>query len=210
MILTWHGQSAVKLQAATGTILIDPQTDASGLQRTRVTTDLLLLGLPEEHKTGAPEGTFVVERPGEYERKELFVYSIPAAGEQMSSGDAGTIFLVQGEQMRIGHLGFLKGPLTEVQKEFFDEVDVLCIPVGGGSVLGPKAAADLVSALEPRIVIPMHYKMKGSTEKLGDATPFLKEVGAKETEEAERLNIKKKDLPQEETRFVLLKPNAKR
>ena len=36
--------------------------------------------------------------------------------------------------------------------------DVLLVPVGGFFTIDHKQAADVVEALAPRIVIPMHYK----------------------------------------------------
>lgn len=203
MLLTWHGQSAVKIQTDTGAIFIDPQTPSSGIKPTRITTDMLLLGLPGAPHGGNDETTFVIDHPGEYEKKNMFVYSIETEPSQMEGNARGIIFALQIEDLLVGHLGFLKESLTEQQKEYFEEADVLLIPVGGGSVLTPKFAVDIVSELEPRIVIPMHFSTPGSKEKLGDVQPFLKEIGAK-TERMEKLRIRKKDLPQEDTRVIVL------
>lgn len=210
MTITWHGQSAVKIQTETGTLFIDPQTADSGFKATRIMSDMLLLGIPHEKRGGNPASTFVVDHPGEYEVKGMTVYSVAAAPEQMALRTPGMFFLVQSEGMRIAHLGFLKNPLTEVQKELFDEADVLLIPVGGGGVLNPKAAADVVSGLEPHVVIPIHYKIHGAKEGLSDEAPFLREVGAKRLEKMEKFRVKKKDLPQDETRVILLTADAKR
>ncbi|MFA6511842.1 MAG: MBL fold metallo-hydrolase [Patescibacteria group bacterium] len=203
MYITWHGQSAIKIQTETGTVFIDPQNSASGIKPTRITTDLLLIGDPDAPKGGNAETTFVVDHPGEYESKGVFVYSVETTPEQMVSGKRGMIFLVQAEDLRVAHLGFLKAPLTDVQKELLDEADVLIIPVGGNAVCTPKLAADIVSEMEPRIILPIHYKIAGSKEKLDDVQPFLKEIGVKE-ERMEKLRIKKKDLPQEDAQLVLL------
>lgn len=203
MYITWHGQSAVKLQTETGTVFIDPQNAASGIKPTRITTDLLLVGDPDAQKGGNEAHTFLVDHPGEYESKGVFVYSVETAAEQMAGGKSGMIFLIQAEELRIAHLGFLKGALSDAQKEMLDEADILLIPVGGGSVCTPKLAADIVSELEPRIIIPLHYRIPGSKEKLEDVQPFLKEIGMKE-ERMEKLRIKKKDLPQEESQVILL------
>ena len=203
MLITWHGQSAVKIQTETGTVLLDPQTPSSGMKPTRITTDLLLLGSSDSPRGGNEATTFVVEHPGEYEAKDIFVYSVAVTPDQTMNGKAGMIFAIQTEEMLIGHLGFLKTPLTERQQEFFEEADILLLPVGGGDVLTPKFASDVVSALEPRIVVPIHYAIPGSKEKLGAVQPFLKEIGAKE-ERMEKLRMKKKDLPQEDTRVIVL------
>lgn len=68
----------------------------------------------------------------------------------------------------------------------------------------PKKAVEVVSQIEPRIVIPMHYKTPGLKIDLKAVDEFIKELGLKPTYE-EKLKISKKDLPAEEMELVILK-----
>ena len=78
------------------------------------------------------------------------------------------------------HLGDLGQPLTANQIEEIGSVDVLLIPVGGGTTISASQAAALVRSMEPKIVIPMHYKTPALTKELDTVDKFLKEMGLTE------------------------------
>jgi L-ascorbate metabolism protein UlaG (beta-lactamase superfamily) len=82
-------------------------------------------------------------------------------------------------------------------------VDILLVPVGGGSTIDGAAAAEVVNLLEPRLVIPMHYATEAVTEKLEPPDRFLKEMGAKPLEPQPKLTVSRSSLPHE-TQVVLL------
>ena len=82
-------------------------------------------------------------------------------------------------------------------------VDILMIPVGGGSALEAKGANELIASIEPRIVIPMSYQIPGLKAKVGSVENFIKISGLPE-EKMEKFKVAKKDLPQDETRVVIL------
>jgi L-ascorbate metabolism protein UlaG (beta-lactamase superfamily) len=89
---------------------------------------------------------------------------------------------------------------------------VLFIPVGGGETIGPSEAVSVISQIEPRIVIPMHYAMPGQRSFTNDLAPlekFTHEIGMKEVVEEEKLTVTSTTLPSEdeETRFVIMKPS---
>jgi len=88
--------------------------------------------------------------------------------------------------------------------EKLEGLDILFIPVGGNAVLDVKQASQVVSQIEPRIVIPMYYRILGVKEKLDSVDSFCKVMGAKSSEKIERLRIQKKDLPQEEMKIIVL------
>ena len=81
--------------------------------------------------------------------------------------------------------------------------DILLIPVGGKYTLDAKTAVEVVSQVEPRIVIPMHYKTPGNTLDIAGVDKFIKEISIKPTEE-KKLKISKKDLPQEDMELVVM------
>ena len=99
------------------------------------------------------------------------------------------------EDIRIVHLGDLgQNRLTEEQLDTLGEVDILMVPVGGIYTLDAKQATEITNQIEPKIVIPMHYKVKDLKVKLDPVDNFLKEVGKTELEKLDKFTIKQKDL----------------
>ena len=96
---------------------------------------------------------------------------------------------------------------SQTQIEALEEVNILLLPVGGGNSLNAAQASELVSMLEPNIVIPMHYQMPGLKLDLDGVDRFLKEMGVTEPREEASLKITASGLPQE-TETVLLKPKV--
>jgi L-ascorbate metabolism protein UlaG (beta-lactamase superfamily) len=107
--------------------------------------------------------------------------------------------------MSVGHLGDLAHGLENGELEPLEGVDILCVPIGGKSVLTPDKATELISQIEPRIIIPIQYQVAGLSSGYGPLDPFLKAMGAKNIEPAEKFRIQKKDLPADDSQVVVLK-----
>jgi len=213
MTIQFLGVSCFKISTKIGndevSIVTDPYSDKIGKLPRNLSADIVTTSrrTHEHHNNldAVASGAFVTEHPGEYEVKGVPIYGIPGLHEKPEPKDyhKNTIFQFTVDDVRVTHLGGLDKPLTDEQLAALGEVDVLMIPVGGGDVLTAAAAADLVSRMEPRIVIPMHHKMKDLQLAAGGVDPFVKEVGAK-TIETDKWKVSKKDLPQDETFIVLL------
>ena len=106
--------------------------------------------------------------------------------------------------MKICHLGDLGTDLTGKQLDEIDGVDVLMIPVGGKFTIDGKKAAEIAKKIEPAIIIPIHYKMNGSTIDIEDETRFCQEIGNCPKEKTAKLTIKKKDLEGKSMEVVLM------
>ncbi len=104
---------------------------------------------------------------------------------------------------------FGEGELTDAQLRQIGDVDVLMIPVGGTYTIDAKEATKVISQIEPRIVVPMHYKIPGLSVKLDDLDTFLKAIGSKNAVSAEKLSIQKKNLLAEEMTIYPLIPQSK-
>src|SRR3989344_1516310 len=86
--------------------------------------------------------------------------------------------------------------------------DTLFVPVGGVNALDAEEAVHVINLIEPRIAIPMYYAFPGfSVLALHTVDTFLKEIGSVSMAE-EKLTLKKKDVPQDEMKIVVLKPLA--
>jgi L-ascorbate metabolism protein UlaG (beta-lactamase superfamily) len=108
--------------------------------------------------------------------------------------------------LTIAHLGDIGHTLSDEQLESLEGVDILILPVGGDYTLDAKKAVEVVSQIEPRIVIPMHYKIKGLNLPLDEVDKFNKELGISPVIE-EKLKISRKDLPQEGMELFVLNPS---
>jgi len=119
------------------------------------------------------------------------------------------IYVTEMEGIKICHLGdFGQDALINGQLEKIGQIDILFIPVGGVFTIDWKLASSIISQIEPRIIIPMHYKIsgvKGELLKLDTVDKFCKERGVSSKEAVNKFSIKKKDLPQEGSETVIMK-----
>lgn len=217
MHIIWHGQSCFQIQTSRNkgeqvSVVIDPFDETTGLKLPSLTADVLLIThFHDDHsnKKAVKGNPFLIEGPGEYEIKEIFVQGIPSFHDDKEGKEKGlnTIYTIDEEGMRLCHLGDLgQKELLPDQVEKIGNIDILMVPVGGTYTIDAKTAAKVISQIEPRIVIPMHYHLPKLKLKLDSVDKFLKEMGKKTVEALPKLLIKKKDLSGEETKIVVLKP----
>ncbi len=193
-------------------ILIDPFSPEIGLKLPKTEADVVLVThghFDHNYIKGVSGNPFVIDSPGEYEIKENFIQGIDSFHDEVQGEKRGSniIYTVEAEGMRICHLGDLgQKELTPEQLDRIGQVDILMVPVGGTYTLEAKGAVKVISQIEPRIVIPMHYRLPKMKVKLEGVDDFLKAMGRKSAESLPKLLVKKKDLPTEETKVVVLKP----
>ena len=194
MLIQYHGDACVRLTGKTAagefTVLTDPyDAKVTGLKAIRPSAVDLVLStsgtLPEFEA-----GPFRVVSPGEYEVRGVMVKGI--------SVGTTTIYRIAAEGLAIAHLGNLAQPLTAEVQEKLGDVDVLLIPVGGHGVLTAKQAGELIEQIEPRIVIPLQYKLADAKLPYDGPEAFCKEMGCTTKPEDDKLRIAKKDVPAEE------------
>ena len=216
MDITWFGHSCFRLRDRAVSVVTDPYGKDVGLILPRVRADLVTISHDADdhnYAKGVKSGFKTLNGPGEYEVSGVFVTGLELRGERKKSKEPdklrNTVFLFEFEDLTICHLGDLDHVPSQAQvEETLGEVDVLLIPVGGGESLNATQASEVVSLLEPHIVIPMHYKVTGSPLKLDPVTKFLKEMGLDEVPTQETLKVSHSSLP-EETQIVLLELKSK-
>src|SRR3989338_1831179 len=214
MFITWHGLSCFEIVAKTSkgevTIVIDPYGNETGLRFPRALEAQLVLSSHNEedaNNTTAVAGhPFVVNAPGEFEVKDVFVYSIsaPTKGDEKRKSNDNLIFRVEVEETRLAHLGALDRPLTNDELSQLENIDILMIPVGGGRVMSPKVAVEVLAEIEPRIIIPMMHAIENVKEKLAGIDDFCKALGACKRENTAKYKVSRKDLPEEDMMMVVL------
>lgn len=224
MQIIWKGQSCFQIITSQGkdsqvSLIIDPFGPDCGLKVPNLSGDILLVthdhpshnnikALPQQ---GQP---FLIDGLGEYEIKGVYIQGIPAFhrninfGKPPSSAAGGvTIYTIESENMRICHMGdFGQKELFPEQLEDIGEIDILLIPIGGNETIGSEEAQKIISQIEPKIVIPMHYSLPKLKAKLNGLDKFLKVMGEKNHESLPKLIIKSKDLTtDEETKTIVLR-----
>lgn len=205
MHINWLGQTCVKLQTKNLkdediVILIDPYKPEKGEFPRNFSPDVVAYSNTKENSVTISDSAFIVDTLGEYEVKDNMVYAIAANEKEM-------IFKISAEGMNIVHLGNIKEKISEHIIEKLGTPDILFIPVGdAGKTLDPKKAGEVVSMLEPRIVIPIAFQCD-TDPKAMPVENFIKETGLKPETVEKKIIIKKKDLPQEETKILVLEKN---
>jgi L-ascorbate metabolism protein UlaG (beta-lactamase superfamily) len=217
MIINWFGQSCFKIQGNQTTLVTDPFNQAYGLKVPRLAADIVTIshdhGDHNNHqavKGSGDSAPFVVSRPGEYEVKGTFIYGIPSYHDNQVGKERGdnVIYRIELDGISLAHLGDLGHSLDNGLVEQLEGVDILFVPVGGTFTIDAQQATQMISQLEPRIVIPMHYhipdlKFTGG-KKIDGVGKFCKELGVTSEAPQEKLKISKKDLPQEKLQVVIL------
>ena len=213
MYITWLGQSCFKLQDKIGpdgvTLVTDPYVDSFvGLKMAHFEADIVTVSHDHEDHNNASAlrgNPFIINTAGEYEIKDVFVEGVESWHDDKNGNERGEniIYRIEMEDISITHLGDLGHILDSKQLEKLEGTDILLIPVGGKYTLNAAKAVEVISQIEPRIIIPMHYKIPGLKADIDGIDKFIKELGIKPRTE-EKLKISKKDLPQEDMELVIL------
>jgi L-ascorbate metabolism protein UlaG (beta-lactamase superfamily) len=215
----WAGQSCFQISVSnskdhSADIVIDPYDEKIGLKLPNLSADILLVTHQHHDHNNIKDvkGTpFVIQGPGEYEVKEVFIQGIPSFHDDKEGKERGqnTIYVIEAEEMRFCHLGDLgQKQLTDEQLEKIDRVDVLMIPVGGeGYTIDFSSAQKIISQIEPKIVIPMHYALPKNKIKLDEVSKFLKTMGKNSVIPQDKFVIKASTLSKEGVmEIVVLQP----
>ena len=207
--ITWLGHAMFRLRGKDATIITDPFDRTLGLELPRPKADIVTISHDHPHHNavatlkGEPH---VLRGPGEYEIKGIFITGISTFADNKKGAERGrnTAYLIELDDLIICHLGSLGHVLTTKQVEALSDVHVLLVPVGGQTTLDAAKAAEVIAQIEPRIVIPMHFRT-GAEQVEGEDTleKFAREMGLKEWTPQERLAVRASDLP-ETTSVVVL------
>jgi L-ascorbate metabolism protein UlaG (beta-lactamase superfamily) len=208
--ISWLGHAAFRLRSRDVTVVTDPYSaEGWDLPALRTAADFVTVSHDAPHHgwlEGLTSTPRAIKRPGEYELHNVMIKGVRTR-RKAESGQltlANTAFLLTLEDVTICHLGDLGEPLTTDQQEALQGCDVLCIPVGGHCTIDANQAVAVISQLEPRVVIPMHYGTE-ETAALGLDTVdrFCREMGATSVTPQARLNVSQSSLPTEPTVVLL-------
>ena len=207
MEITWFGHSCFRLRDRDATVVTDPFDKTLGYELPRVRADIVTVSHDHPHHShpSAVKGDFkVVNSPGEYEIKSVFITGIATypshrqgKGDEKSENQRNVIFVFEFNGLSFCHLGDLAQVPTQTQVEALSNIDVLMVPVGGGTSLNAAQAAEIISLIEPYIVIPMHYKIGGLSLPIDNLDAFLEKSVYKILKVGNEIDFDKTDIPKE-------------
>lgn len=216
MNIQYYGHSCFKITTkpagrATEDVVIftDPFDKSTGLRPPQGHADIVFVShnhYDHNNVSALKDNPVVIDLPGEYSAKGVNAVGLDSFHDDKRGMERGrnTVFVIESEDLRICHLGDLGCDLTSEQLEKIDGIDVLFIPVGGKYTIDGKKAAELAKKIEPKIVIPIHYKIKGSNIDISDEKKFCSEMGKCPTSKTSSLLIKKRDLEGKNMEVVIM------
>lgn len=210
MELVWYGHACFRLRGRDATVITDPFDRRLGLPVPRVQANIVTVSSdrPDHSNVAAVGGSpKVIDGPGEYDIAGVVIAGIAThtreSGRARSPRQRNTAYVIEIDGLTVCHLGDLAEVPDASVVEQIGNVDVLLVPVGGRETIGAAQAAEVISLLEPRLVIPMHFRTPELPVELDPLEPFAKEMGLKELQPQPRLSLSSGSLP-EETEVVLL------
>jgi len=216
MEITWLGQACFRIKSTQGIVITDPYPPDMGYTLGKQTAKIVTVSHqhPDHSYTQGISGEFrVISRPGEYEVSNILIIGISTFhdSERGQTHGKNVVYVIQTDDISVCHLGDLGHTLTSSQVETLEPVDVLLVPVGGGTTINAKKAAEVVRQLEPKVVVPMHYKtpdLTGTHIEFDPVDRFLAEFGSTTLTPQPKLNITRSNKPDSLQVVVLDYPHA--
>jgi L-ascorbate metabolism protein UlaG (beta-lactamase superfamily) len=210
MEITWYGHSCFRLtERGIAAVVTDPfDHNVAGYEPLKLKADIVTIShdAPGHNYTSAVKGkSHVITGPGEFEIGGVFITGVQTNGHIKESPDEprNTLYVFDFNGVTVAHLGDLRRVPSQTEIEALGNVQVALVPVGGGGGLSAAKAVEVISLLEPGIVIPMHFATPASSFKLAPVTKFLKDMGLSSIEPQSSLKIGSNSVP-EETHVVVL------
>jgi L-ascorbate metabolism protein UlaG (beta-lactamase superfamily) len=208
MDISWLGHSCFKIRGSHAIVITDPYSPDLGYSLGK--PDASIVTVSHNHPghsytQGVGGEPKTVTGPGEYEIGGVLIIGVATFHDGDGGRERGknTAYLMEIDEISVCHLGDLGHVLTAEQVEELDNVDVLLLPVGGVSTINAPVAAEVVRQLEPKIVVPMHYKTPALSRELEPVEKFLKEIGVNEVTPQPKLSLTKSSLPDSMQVFLL-------
>ncbi|MEJ5313159.1 MULTISPECIES: MBL fold metallo-hydrolase [Anaerolinea] len=210
MEIFWYGHSCFRLvERGMASIVTDPfDHRVVGYEPLKLRADVVTIShdSPSHNYVDGVKGTsHVITGPGEYEIGGVFITGVQTNHRNgKEDTPRNTLYVFDYNGINVAHLGDLNHVPSQTEVESLGTVHIALVPVGDGSSLNASRAAEVISLLEPNIVIPMHYHTPACNLKLDSLNKFLKEMGLSEIETLPSLKISGTAGLPEETRVIVL------
>jgi len=213
MEITWYGHSCFRLtERNMATVVTDPFDNKSiGYDALKLKSDIVTVShqSPGHNNADAVKGaTHIIDGAGEFEIGGVFITGVQTdSGAGKKKGREGsirnTVYVFDYDGITVAHLGDLNQTPAQSEIESLGTINVALVPVGGGNGLNAAKAAEVISMIEPNIVIPMHYSTPDAKVSLESLNKFIKEMGLSKPETQSSLKVTRSGLP-DETHVVVL------
>lgn len=202
------GHSCFRIKGNQAVIITDPFPPDLGYSLGKQTASIVTIS--HQHSShsyideinGEPR---IIRGPGEYEISGVLIIGITTFHDSIRGQTRGknTVYLMEVDGISICHLGDLGHVLSSDQVEELGDIDVLLLPVGGVSTINAAMAAEVIRQVEPKVVIPMHYKTPYLKRELDPVDDFLREMGVGQIEPRNKLSVSRTNLPPSTQVFLL-------
>jgi L-ascorbate metabolism protein UlaG (beta-lactamase superfamily) len=210
MEIRWYGHTAFELKHKSLIALVDPYGTDVGLGTPHWKCDIATICNRDYTANVLPSllgNPKVIDAPGEYEIKDLFVYGIVGSMKEGDKKEAKTniIFKFEHENRHICALSHLGEKLTDQQQEQIGIVDILLLPLGSEKTMNIKESKELIEQLDPRVIIPVDTTQKKDNPMESEVIQeFIKLMGKTSSEPLPFLDLEKYPYNEEKTDIVLL------
>jgi L-ascorbate metabolism protein UlaG (beta-lactamase superfamily) len=210
MEIFWYGHSCYRMtERGLATVVVDPyDSKAVGYLPLKLKADIVTVShdAPGHNHLNAVKGAGqILTGPGEYEIGGVFITAVQTDGNNRKKHDhpRNTLYVFDYDGLTVAHLGDIKQVPSQTEIDALGPVNIALIPIGGGNGLNAAKAAEVISQLEPNIIIPMHYQTEDGKSRLDSLDKFIKEMGLQPIEPIPSLKITKSGLPSESKVIVL-------
>ncbi len=208
----WFGHNCFRIKSREATIITDPVERSTGYAMAKQNANIVSVSNYDSPNANLgvvrPEYQ-IVDGPGEYEMDDVFITGVRTFldEERTEKKQFNTAYLFELDGFVICHLGDLGQLPNSDQTEQLAQADILLLPVGGGNGLTQEQATEVVSLLEPKVLIPMQYRTEIGDKHLLPLEPFVKLIGAELPEPVEKYAPRQADLS-ETMAIVILTPDS--
>jgi len=213
MDIYYLGLSSFLIKGKNVSVVTDPfDEDMVGLKYPRIEADIITVSHDHgDHNAVANilNAKNIFSGPGEYEAGGVSFIGLPSYHDNKKGELRGknTIFVIEIDGLRVGHLGDLGHPLSEKQLGDIGDLDIVMIPVGGVYTIDTDEALEMARSIGAHVTIPMHYKMKDLEKetfmtKLSTPDDFVTRIGLT-SETVNKLTLRS-ELINEDQKVVLL------
>lgn len=201
--IRWHGHSCFEFTNNI-TLVTDPHDGKSiGIPAPSVTGDIILVSHNHyDHnsvKSVEKDGSKIVTDPRKRTIDDIEIRGIESFHDEAKGAKRGEniIFQFTIDEIIFCHLGDLGHELDDEAIGKIGEVDVLFIPIGGTFTVDDKQAWEIIKKINPKIIIPMHYKIGGLSLPISGIDDFLKQNPYKIIPVGNEIEIDREDFPEE-------------
>ena len=206
MDIYWLGHGCFRLRGRDATVVTDPCAPATGYKIGKLAADIVTVShdSPESNYRDAITGEAkFLTGPGEYEISNVLITAVATEPEGPDAGERNVAFVIELDDVKVCNLGNITQVPSADSAGLLSGADVLLLPVGGGSVFGSEKAAQTISLLNPRLVLPMIYATEAATAELDPVDKFLKEMSIERKPPEQKLSVTKTSLPADLTIALL-------